>query len=415
MAVAIASKTRLQIRHAIGYNKKAVIVSTWSAAGSVTTGVDTNELVSGGTVEHVGKHLQFNTPAVGEYGKKRWITACLATGTITFATLNEGTADAPASGEAYELWKSSYNINEINQLIDNAETEVVGRVFMDKEDHSTFTEDERYQYPIPTGFTHIDGVYYCSSIGNSEVIDSCDSVWTAGTNVTASIDTSIEKEGSGCAKLVVAAGAIADAIIGYHAISSLDLSDMAEVEIWIYSTQTLAAGDLELVLDDTAACVSGVESIDIPATTAYTWTRHVLTLANPSSDTAIISVGIKMKTDYAFTLYIDDILGVDANSRVWLPLHTDYWNIVHGTTPYLRLTTEGLGVTGTDKALRLTGLQKFTAMSADTSTSQVDPDFLINRVCQWLSTGDEARRYKEAADAALARNLTDWRPGQIEV
>ncbi len=413
MTQPIASRTRLQIRQRIGYNLGKIIVSTWSGNGTITTGIDAVALSRFADDELIGAHLQFNEAAHTEYGYKRWITAfAKSTGTVTFATI--GTGEAPASTEAYELWLK-HDIDHINSLIAGAEDEVAGQIFTDKEDHTTFTEEERYQYPIPTGFYFIDDVSYCASIGDSEQIDSCDAAWTGATGVTATLDTTLEKEGSGCAKLVVAAGAAAG-IIAYHAITALDLTAKTEVEIWVYSITAFAAGAHKLVLSASAACATEEEAINIPATSAYTWTRHVLTLANPSSDAAIISVGIKMVTDTTYTLYLDDILGVNANTREWKPLkYGDFWDIAHGSTPYLKLTQEGLSLTGEEVALRLTGYQMFTAMSADTSTSQVDPSFIINRVSELLAEGSDVTRFHNNAEVAKTRNRTSFRPGTVRV
>jgi hypothetical protein len=106
----------------------------------------------------------------------------------------------------------------------------------------------------------------------------------------------------------------AGAIIATEAITALDLSGRKEISLWIKSSITINANDLQLLLDNTAKCVSPLETLNIPALVANTWTKIALTLANPGSDTAIISVGVKMVVDKgAFDLFIDDVRGIADN------------------------------------------------------------------------------------------------------
>lgn len=80
------------------------------------------------------------------------------------------------------------------------------------------------------------------------------------------------------------------------------------IGFWIKSDITIAANDLQLRLDDTAAIASPLESLNIPALIANQWTKLYLPLANPHLDTAIISVGLYQVVDKgAFNLWIDDI------------------------------------------------------------------------------------------------------------
>ena len=121
-------------------------------------------------------------------------------------------------------------------------------------------------------------------------------------------NTDDKKEGTGSVKLAVGASAGAGQILGYKAITSVSLAGKTTVGLWIKSSIDLTAGDLKYQMDDTAALASQIESINIPALTAGIWTKIYLTLATPSSDTAIISHGIYQVNDKgAFDLWIDDI------------------------------------------------------------------------------------------------------------
>ena len=97
-------------------------------------------------------------------------------------------------------------------------------------------------------------------------------------------------------------------ILGSEAISSIDISASTTVTLQVQSSVATNSGDMQLLLDDTANCASPLETLDLPALVADKWTSVVLTLANPASDVAIISVGLKMAVDKgAFRFTIDNI------------------------------------------------------------------------------------------------------------
>jgi hypothetical protein len=144
------------------------------------------------------------------------------------------------------------------------------------------------------------------------IIEDCEDAWAEsnGANVTATADGTTKQVGTNSAKFAVAANASAG-ILGTEAISSTNLSLYTHIYAWIYSSVALDAGDIQLLLDDTSNCASPLETINLPAIAATTWTRVRLPLANPDSDLAIISIGLKMAVDKgAFDLYIDDVNAV---------------------------------------------------------------------------------------------------------
>ncbi len=197
--------------------------------------------------------------------------------------------------------------------------------------------------------------------------------------MTASVDTEFEREGSGCLKLVVAAGASANDVLATDSLSSTDLRNCDQIEIRIFSTVALNAGDIRLLLDNTASCASPVETLNVPATSANVWTTHVISLANPASDSAIISVGLEMEVDKgAFTLYVDKIKAVSSTSRRFEALNPQHWDIVRGSTNYLKLNT--LGIIGDNTLLRISGYQLPALITTETATSEVDPAYIVAAV-----------------------------------
>jgi hypothetical protein len=141
-----------------------------------------------------------------------------------------------------------------------------------------------------------------------QVVDSCDSAWTAKTNVTATEESTIKKEGTASAKLVIASG-FTTGLIATNDFSAIDISGYNAISFWIRSNTNINKGVLQLVYDEDAACASPSQTTDIPALKADTWTKVSLTLsATAANRNAVISVGLNAASDPgAITVYIDDI------------------------------------------------------------------------------------------------------------
>jgi hypothetical protein len=142
------------------------------------------------------------------------------------------------------------------------------------------------------------------------LIDTCETnIWDeyVAPNVTSTIDAVVYKIGTHSAKMDVAV----DAAVGRLAtldIASTDLTTYNYIKMWVYSTVTISSNDLLFLLDDTAACVTPLKSLDIGALTANTWTEVILALGDASTLTAIISIGVNMAIDKgAFIFYVDQV------------------------------------------------------------------------------------------------------------
>jgi hypothetical protein len=155
--------------------------------------------------------------------------------------------------------------------------------------------------------------------GTSLLIEDCEDAWTPGSiEVNPSANAIDFVVGSASAQFICTADLTAGALIGVEAITSLDLSSYTYVSLWIKSNVALDAGDLQLLLDDTALCASPIESINIPAVSADIWTKVYLEMATPSSCTAIISVGLKQIVDKgAFTVKLDQVEGIKLNKNMY--------------------------------------------------------------------------------------------------
>ena len=356
---------------------------TSSSTVDATSLIATTSLSKGGDNEYNGRQVICATPTGSIVaGEESWIS--VFDSVTKDATVSPAFSASITSGDIFEMWRI-FTYEEVNEAINEAIMEVTDDCLQIKEVHNIYTASGGYEYNVLSGFKALYKVEYVASVGTEHQIDACESGWIIHSSqpveaVTRSFDTSLFKEGSASMKLVMAANAAADILI-FKAITLLDISDCDELEVWVYSTVALSAGDLQVLLDDTAACASPVESLNIPATTANTWTRHVISLANPQSDSAIISVGIKQVVDKgAFTLYLDDIRAVKSGSRRYLPLNPEFWNIAKGATPYLKLDSDGLSVTGNPTQLRLTGYKIPVLLNADATASEIDPAWIIARV-----------------------------------
>lgn len=141
-----------------------------------------------------------------------------------------------------------------------------------------------------------------------KIIDDCQAAWAAAANVTATAEAAAKKVNAKGAKLVIAA-AFATGLVATRDFAASDLSGHKYIGFWIKSDIAVGANVLQLVLDETAACASPDETLNIPALAAGVWryVRLAVTGAGAARD-AIISVGINAASDPgAATLFVDDI------------------------------------------------------------------------------------------------------------
>ena len=199
--------------------------------------------------------------------------------------------------------------------------------------------------------------------------------------MTRSVDTE-DKKGGGANKFVIA-GAFATGLVSSKAITSLDLSKHDYVEFWIKSTTATVSGDFTLLLDDTAACVSALETLTVPALAADTWTYVRVALANPELDTAIISVGLNAANNIAAnTVWISQVQAVQNDSGVWEDIDARHWRVDRANRDLL-LNTDARTQAGSH-LLRLVGGARPALFSADTDASEVPDDFIIARATSLL-------------------------------
>ena len=142
-----------------------------------------------------------------------------------------------------------------------------------------------------------------------------------GINVTSTADTTDKKEGTGSADLIIAA-AFGTTLAAYDDLAAtVDLSSIDSVQLWIKSSVATNSGDIELVLDDTAACGTSLENIDLPALTAGTWKKATVGITDNTDMTAIKCVGLNVAVDNgAQTVNLDEVFAVGQATSVVITL-----------------------------------------------------------------------------------------------
>ena len=368
-------RTRRQIRQAIGYNLGALYVSNTTSQVDATSLVDTS--LRGGDDSHNGK----------------WVVASASTGSITAGSISrvsdytQSSTDctvAPAFGATipssmeYELWDSAYEPQRVHALIDAAIMDATGRVYTDLENLDVFADGRTSRYDIPADLDMINKIEYRNTV-TSKRIHECNATFDERTDgdFTQSLDTQDRKQGNQSLKMVIASGASAGDFVT-DSITSTDLSKYDYVELWVKSTVATSAGNLKLLLDNSASCASPLETLSIPALAADTWTYCRIALSNPETDTAIISVGFEYDADLnACTVWLDDIKAVVNSSAVWERLPHNLWSIDRASRD-LVLTNDGRSIAGY-RLLKLSGGAKPGLLTAESTTSDVDDWYVIAR------------------------------------
>lgn len=161
------------------------------------------------------------------------------------------------------------------------------------------------------------------------LIHACDTLFDedAPAGVVNSLDTVDFKTTTSSNKFVFSAAAVAGIIVCDVIGNSMNAFFPAtHVEFWIKCSIATAAGDLQLLLDETAKCVSPIETLSVPALTAGVWRKCRVALVNSAILVSVISVGIKYTVDIgACDLWIDDIRCVKSFKTTLIPLKVDTW------------------------------------------------------------------------------------------
>ena len=414
----IQGRTRKQLRQSIGYSLGAMQTGTTYDAGSTTTLISLT--FTGGDDNHNGKWITVFDTSNSDSAETRLVSDYTAS--AYRITLGQALSFATVAGDTYELWDSPYNPSIIDSFINQSIISVTGNAFDPIENISLHGDGYQTRFDIPSNISMISRVDYRHKVSSTR-IHACNATFDEKTDgdFTQSLDTKDKKQGTQSLKMVIAAGASAGDFVT-DSITSKDLSQYDYIEMWVKSTVATSAGNLKLLLDDTASCGSPLETLSIPALSANTWTFVRMALSNPNTDTAIISVGLEYDSDLgACTVWIDDISAVENDTAEWTTLDRRNWRIDKEARDLI-LGRDGHDVVGYS-LMKIVGGDKPALLSSDATATEVDENFIIANATNLAlistsggpATDPDAKRQLSAYWAAQAERARRALPMLVNV
>ena len=417
MAV-VESRTRKQIRRSIASNLDQLPEGTASGNGSTTTLLDNTLL--GGDDHYNGWWIVF-TSGTNNESIRRVSDYTASTGTITWVT---AASASTATNDKYELWEPHFPPKRINDLMNDSIIQRTPRGLVPDDTDATGDVPVGYrgqsEYTLPTDVVGISRVLYRTGADQKQLDDLNSSTYaTKDASVTVSSTSEMTRFSSNSIKLVNTTSISDGDTIFTRTITSTDISRFTHVEFWIWVENAVAAADLELLLGNSGGTV---DTMELPAISARTWTYCRLALINPEDDTAIVSVGLEYD-DYkqANTILMNKLIADREDYGRWEVLNQDSWYL-RREERQLVFYPDALGVIS-GRLLRYEGYKKPSLLTADTTAADISPSLIINRTTSRalmsLSRGnttdpDDRRQnatWWEAAASQDERSLPILRPG----
>ena len=141
--------------------------------------------------------------------------------------------------------------------------------------------------------------------GNALLIEDCEDAWTTG-GAGRVVSTTTGKVGTYSARVTTTTIGVTT-LLSYEAITK-NLTTYDGIYWWTRNSQATAAGGLQLLLDESADCLSPEESLNFPTCVANTWRQCFARLSNPSVLDAVVAVGLYQVTDLSDDNFdIDDV------------------------------------------------------------------------------------------------------------
>lgn len=136
-----------------------------------------------------------------------------------------------------------------------------------------------------------------SNVDNGVLLDDCEDLWNEKTDADFVQSIIAGPVGSGNAiRFTIGLSAVAGDFVT-EAIPLVDLTPYGKLRLRVRSSIALAAGDLQVLLDDTPLAPSPVHTLNLPALAANTWTTVETAYTPAAGSAAIISVGLKYALD----------------------------------------------------------------------------------------------------------------------
>ena len=197
---------------------------------------------------------------------------------------------------------------------------------------------------VPSGWSAPQGVSttpgYTTATSTGMIADvltalDTDAGWSVGSNITISADGADYQEGSYSISASITAAAQAGEKWYFNESGAKDFGSATKMIFWIKSSVSTNAGELQFEVDDSADLASPLDTVNIPALTADTWTEVTISLGATRS--SVLSYGIKYTTDIgAATVKIDDIRAMfdDADA-------TTSWIVIEAKAGSVAISPEG--------------------------------------------------------------------------
>ena len=413
----IQGRTREQIRQDVGHALGAIYVSSASSNGTTGTLID-NTLAIGGDDTFNGKWIRFTSG--DDDGAIRRVTDYTASSYTM--TLLPALSASSTSGDTYEMWDEEYSPARIDNFINQAITDATGHAYDPIENISLHGDGYQTRFDIPSNIDMISKIEYRKDVSMKR-LHVCGTTFdeTTDSDITQSLDTKDNKQGTQALKLVMAAGLSAGDFIT-DSITSADISGYDTIEMWIKSTVATSAGNLKLLLDDSAACASPLETLSIPALTANTWTFVRMSLSAPHNATAIISIGLEYDSDLgACTIWLDDIVAVATDTAEWEILDRRNWKIDKEARD-LVLLREGQKKLGYS-LIKIVGGDKPALMTSDSDVTEINDHYVVSMATALAlisssggpATDPDAKRQLSAYWAAAAERERNAFPILVNV
>jgi hypothetical protein len=143
----------------------------------------------------------------------------------------------------------------------------------------------------------------------------------------------------------------------------------------------------------------------VPALSADTWTFCRVALANPETDTAIISVGLEYDSDIgAATVWLDDISVVKNDSADWIKLPRNLWNISRQENDII--LDEYFNGVASYNLLKLVGGDNPTLLTSDSDSNEIDDQYVIAKTTGLAFMTASASNDNDASQRV--RNAAFW-------
>lgn len=167
-------------------------------------------------------------------------------------------------------------------------------------------------------------------------IDTCEAAWTASANVTATAQSTTQREGTNAASLAIASG-FTTGLVAYHAMSATDFSGYKQISFLVRTNAALAASVLSLNLCSDAAGATPVNTVAIPAITSGYWTAVVVDTA-AALGASIQSVSISAASDPGtITVFLDNIIACKDSTAADSLTHYSLISKNTGTEPWMAI------------------------------------------------------------------------------